>query len=470
MRKLNRAKRAKELAPDMFYVPRGELVLQLKDSLGNLLEERREKITISSVVTWEKLTADFTAKEEGEVTVFIDNQDTEAVYFDELELRVESNPTLVITQEHHYYPFGMNMSGIERQGDLMYQFNGMIEKEEAFGLELYETPFRSYDAQLGRFWQVDALADQLHGTSVFQFAYNNPISLNDPTGLKPSDKHLKKEDIEYTYSFDEGSWLNSSGQQVSTGEAMGWVHGSYLWDNRDDVLTLSGDIMVKALSLMGEGEITNFAISQGKGRGEIARITYEHKATNGQRSLVGISLETNYENENGGRGGWLPIKRPPWLPKIPDNFPISKLDISINAEYITLRKGDNRSKINDSFFPGLFTIVAREHVHSHKFKLGLPSNYTHSIIRENYGLTVIGGIGGEWLADFSLKDGKGVLTRKATIKALGFYIELSGNNDPREKIGFDWMIGFKQSLPLGWGDTGIKLSGNLSIGGKVRIP
>ena len=147
MRKLNRAKRAKSLEPDMFYVPRGELVLQLKDSLGNLLEERREKITISSVVAWEKLTADFTAKEEGEVTVFIDNQDNEPVYFDNLELRVASDPTLVITQEHHYYPFGMNLSGIERQGDLMYQFNGMVEKEQAFGLELYETPFRSYDAQ-----------------------------------------------------------------------------------------------------------------------------------------------------------------------------------------------------------------------------------------------------------------------------------------------------------------------------------
>jgi len=77
----------------------------------------------------------------------------------------------------------MNMSGIERQGDLMYQFNGMIEKEEAFGLELYETPFRSYDAQLGRFWQVEPLADIYVGVSMYQFAYNNPVSFNDPSGL-----------------------------------------------------------------------------------------------------------------------------------------------------------------------------------------------------------------------------------------------------------------------------------------------
>jgi RHS repeat-associated protein len=102
-------------------------------------------------------------------------------------LRVERQPTLVITQEHHYYPFGMNMSGIERDGELKYQFNGMVEKEQAFGLELYETPFRSYDAQLGRFWQVEPLADIYCSISMYQFAYNNPVSFNDPTGLSSDD-------------------------------------------------------------------------------------------------------------------------------------------------------------------------------------------------------------------------------------------------------------------------------------------
>ena len=242
LRKLNRAKRAKSLAPNMFYVPRGELVLQLKDSVGNLLEERREKITISAVTAWQELAADFVAKEEGEVTVFIDNSDTEPVYFDNLELRVESDPTLVITQEHHYYPFGMNLSGIERQGDLMYQFNGMIEKEQAFGLELYETPFRSYDAQLGRFWQVEPLADIYCSVSVFQFGFNNPISFNDPMGLNPkndpeedpyvapgwmeaAERNPVRGSREYDYSYSSGGdfqygrwngytiWGNGSPQQ-----------------------------------------------------------------------------------------------------------------------------------------------------------------------------------------------------------------------------------------------------------------
>ena len=69
-----------------------------------MLVEKREKITISATVSWQKLLSEFTAEEDGNLTVFIDNQDTEAVYFDELELRVERQPTLVITQEH---PFGV---------------------------------------------------------------------------------------------------------------------------------------------------------------------------------------------------------------------------------------------------------------------------------------------------------------------------------------------------------------------------
>ena len=91
------------------------------------------------------------------------------------------------------------MIGIERDGELKYQFNGMVEKEQAFGLELYETPFRSYDAQLGRFWQVEPLADIYVGVSMYQFGYNNPISFNDPSGLSSDDPNMpveKKEEKE----------------------------------------------------------------------------------------------------------------------------------------------------------------------------------------------------------------------------------------------------------------------------------
>ena len=127
----------------------------------------------------------------------------------------------------------MNMSGIERQGDLMYQFNGMIEKEEAFGLELYETPFRSYDAQLGRFWQVEPLADIYCGISMYQFGYNNPVSFNDPSGLSVGEgKDEKEEYPRIGNPLDitpiDGRVIGDYSPRGSSGSKIGG--GGYTWD------------------------------------------------------------------------------------------------------------------------------------------------------------------------------------------------------------------------------------------------
>ncbi len=63
-------------------------------------------------------------------------------------------------------------------------YNAQNELETLHELDLYETPFRSYDAQLGRFHQADPLAPLYDGISPYQYAYNNPISFNDPMGLE----------------------------------------------------------------------------------------------------------------------------------------------------------------------------------------------------------------------------------------------------------------------------------------------
>ncbi|MCU0450762.1 MAG: hypothetical protein MUC97_13125 [Bernardetiaceae bacterium] len=51
-----------------------------------------------------------------------------------------------------------------------------------------QTPFRPYDAQLGRFHGIDLLADMFPGITPMHFGYNNrrravPVMFNDPTGL-----------------------------------------------------------------------------------------------------------------------------------------------------------------------------------------------------------------------------------------------------------------------------------------------
>ena len=205
-----------------------------------------------------------------------------------MELRVESDPTLVITQEHHYYPFGMNMIGIERQGTLMYQFNGMVEKEEAFGLELYETPFRSYDAQLGRFWQVEPLADIYCSISMYQFAYNNPVSFNDPSGLNPiGDPPDKEEERDNSGTSEAQGEIESAGQIIPVDSSPKIGAGGYTWDlgntranpysmggtpGRGPGRINSGVVLYDRKGNFVSGDITNnsaiVAVTNDKGKGQ----------------------------------------------------------------------------------------------------------------------------------------------------------------------------------------------------------
>lgn len=57
------------------------------------------------------------------------------------------------------------------------------EFSDGSGLELYSTTYRSYDPQLGRFHQIDPLADVINDCSPYAFVLNNPLLFNDPHGL-----------------------------------------------------------------------------------------------------------------------------------------------------------------------------------------------------------------------------------------------------------------------------------------------
>jgi RHS repeat-associated protein len=113
------------------------------------------------------------------------------VFFDNLSVKHYTGPLL---EETHYYPFGLTMAGISSKAlkpyyaENKYRYNDGSELQDkefsdGSGLELYETPYRGYDPQIGRFWQMDPLAELFGSWSPYAFAYNNPMLLNDPLGL-----------------------------------------------------------------------------------------------------------------------------------------------------------------------------------------------------------------------------------------------------------------------------------------------
>jgi|GEM_PF-796273 len=119
----------------------------------------------------------------GYLYVYVSNESQQDVYFDDLNVKHYTGP---LVQEQSYYPFGLQMAAISDKALLKLtaaeKFNGGIELEEDYGLSYYNTLYRKYDPQIGRFNGVDILAEQTAGINPYQFGFNNPLSFNDPTG------------------------------------------------------------------------------------------------------------------------------------------------------------------------------------------------------------------------------------------------------------------------------------------------
>lgn len=90
-----------------------------------------------------------------------------------------------IIQETHYYPFGGKLNGlntVQIGPENHFKFNGN-ELHSDNGLNWYNFNARFYMPELGRFANVDPLAELAADWTPYRFAFNNPIALNDPTGL-----------------------------------------------------------------------------------------------------------------------------------------------------------------------------------------------------------------------------------------------------------------------------------------------
>ena len=121
--------------------------------------------------------------------IYIDNSSADKVYFDEFIIERTEATVAVVVQENHYYPFGMNMKGIEEldlqsldsKDEHRFQYNGK-EKEESFGLNWTDYGWRNMDVQLGRFTKIDRFSEKYYSSTSYHYVLNNPISRIDING------------------------------------------------------------------------------------------------------------------------------------------------------------------------------------------------------------------------------------------------------------------------------------------------
>jgi RHS repeat-associated protein len=118
--------------------------------------------------------------------VYVSNESPVKVFFDNLQLIHTRGP---VTEETHYYPFGLTMAGISSRAA------GSLENRKKFigqtfesDLELnwYQFKYRNHDPQIGRFIESDPLADKYAYNSVYSYAENKVGMGFDLEGLELS--------------------------------------------------------------------------------------------------------------------------------------------------------------------------------------------------------------------------------------------------------------------------------------------
>jgi len=164
-----------------------------------------------------------TIAKNGYLFVYVSNESPQDVYFDDLTITHTTGPLM---QEQSYYPYGLEMQGLSDKAMMKtavsYKYNAGSELEEEDGIGYYNTFFRKYDAQIGRFTGVDILSEQNFGMTPFQFGNNNPALLNDPSGA-----------LADLFEILKGLWDSPHGGQWSSSD----VNTLYLYgDDQTSIL------------------------------------------------------------------------------------------------------------------------------------------------------------------------------------------------------------------------------------------
>ncbi|GGB70207.1 hypothetical protein GCM10007424_07690 [Flavobacterium suaedae] len=91
-----------------------------------------------------------------------------------------------ILEENSYYAFGMKHEGYNvvnaTDPALKYKYNGK-ELQDEMGLGWYDYQARNYDPALGRWFNIDPLAETSRRYSPYTYALDNPVYFIDPDGM-----------------------------------------------------------------------------------------------------------------------------------------------------------------------------------------------------------------------------------------------------------------------------------------------
>ncbi|MHB8209026.1 DUF6443 domain-containing protein, partial [Mucilaginibacter sp.] len=139
-----------------------------------------------------------------------------------------------LIQENNYYGFGMALANdpiLGGNNKNLYNGGSEWQNDNQPLPDYYQTPNRNYDPELGRFISTDPMAESAESMTPYQYARNNPVMNNDPSG-------------NYSLPIASGGPVGAPTGGANTGGAIfGAPGGAPVWDdgNEQDYLDYTED-------------------------------------------------------------------------------------------------------------------------------------------------------------------------------------------------------------------------------------
>ena len=200
----------------------------------------------------------------------------------------------------NYYPFGLKQKGYNNTVTSTnlaqnWKFSGK-EYNQELGLNWYDVTARNYDPAIGRWMNLDPLAELMRRHSPYNYAFDNPVYFIDPDGMAPLG--LSGPNTTTYFSNVTDDFLRSSG--VMTPENI-IIRGQN--NNEITIPTAGDDITVDIPFDIKESGTLDLGLSEVNSDniavGYEVNASAEAKATFGAKVSAGLTV-VNYLNEDYG--------------------------------------------------------------------------------------------------------------------------------------------------------------------------
>jgi len=237
---------------------------------------------------------------------------------------------LIIIEENHYYPFGLKHTNynndeyafVEEDNENViltpvdpfygngnvynYKYNGK-ELQEELGLNMYDYGARNYDPSLGRWMNIDPLAEKYYSNTPYNYVNNNPLNFVDPDG-RSGEATIKKDSDGNEY-IEISSVMYFYGDESSSEFATETAsHIQNMWNEAGGTLEIDGKSYNVKFSIKGKHvskrRASRLASKNKSAKNNFIRVTNGSNWANGVKSSFynfGDNSGVFLKNEIGGK-------------------------------------------------------------------------------------------------------------------------------------------------------------------------